>query len=417
MAAAALQDQSQPPTLLEKPEKLWTNSFISLTLSYFLLFLSLQMLLSPFPSYVKDQFDPGAFTLSLLTSLFALSAIVARFATAALMRRFQRRTLLFTGLGIAAITTACYPFANSVGILLLLKACFGIGFGMSSTVLPTLVSQIIPKRRLGEGIGYFGLSTSLAMSIGPAIGLSVLGSYGFPLLTLLGTAAAAIIIPLLLISRSMPQQPVKVAEKMHASSTAAQSRPFNKRVLFPALLNALFSVTYGGLLSFIALFGGEVHLKNIGIFFLFNAVTVLIIRPISGRLFDSKGHIVLLIPGALFIIGSLLVLSYTASMSMLIGSALLYGLGLGVIQPTTQAWMLRESAPEHHGFTNSLFYNSTDFGVAVGAMLLGTIASATSYAVMYRWTAGFMVLFVIVYIGLLAIKPRKIRVNTAANAS
>lgn len=411
---AIQQEQSHSLMIKEKPEKLWTSSFNMLTLSYFLLFLSLQMLLSPFPSYVKDQFHPGAFTLSLLTSLFAFSAITARFTTAALMRRIKRNTLLLIGIGISALATASYSFADSVGVLLLLKICFGIGFGMSSTVLPTLVSQIIPQRRLGEGVGYFGLSTSLAMSIGPDVGLSVLGSYGFPMLTLLGTVAAAIIIPLLLISRSMPEQPVKVPQQANRNAYGATSIPFNKRVLFPALLNAIFSVTYGGLLSFIALFGGEVKLANVGLFFLFNAISVLSIRPFAGRLFDSKGHIALLFPGALFIIASLLVLSYTTSLPLLILSALLYGLGLGVIQPAVQAWMLQESPPEHHGFTNSLFYNSTDFGVATGATLLGIIASATSYAIMYRYTAGFMVLFIIIYSSFLVMRPKKLSMNAAA---
>ncbi|MDF2722520.1 MAG: hypothetical protein K0Q59_2195, partial [Paenibacillus sp.] len=33
---------------------LWTRPFIALTASFFLLFLSLQMLLSSFPAYVKE---------------------------------------------------------------------------------------------------------------------------------------------------------------------------------------------------------------------------------------------------------------------------------------------------------------------------------------------------------------------------
>ncbi|SEG08070.1 MFS transporter [Paenibacillus sp. UNC499MF] len=390
-----------------KSEPLWTKSFIMLTFCYFLLFLCLQMLLSPFPTYAKDRFHSGDFTLSLLTSLFAISAIITRFVTAALMRRVHRNTLLFCGVAFAAVSTAAYSFAGSMGMLLALRVCFGIGFGMASTVMPTLVSQIIPRRRIGEGVGYFGLSSSLAMSVGPTIGLAMIGSYGFAPLTAMGTAAAALIVPLLLGSRSIPPQPAAAAVspagmaadgQAHGSAGGAVKRSrFNKKLLLPALLNALLSVTYGGLLSFIALYGKEVHLEQIGLFFLFNAITVLVVRPISGRLFDSKGHAAILIPGALILIASLLVLSVATTMPVLIVSALLYGLGFGALQPTTQAWMLRETPPEQHGTTNSLFYNSIDFGVAVGSMLLGLVASGTSYAVMYRYAAGVMVLFLLVY--------------------
>ncbi|MVP02376.1 MFS transporter [Paenibacillus lutrae] len=390
--------------------KLWTKSFIILTLSYFLLFLCLQMLLSPFPAYVKEQFGSGDFVLSLVTSIFAISAIISRFATAALLRRVHRNTLLICGVAIATASTAAYSFAGSVGMLLFLRACFGVGFGMTSTVMPTLVSQIIPPRRIGEGIGYFGLSSSLAMSVGPTIGLAVIGGYGFGPLTVLGTAAAALILPLLLFTRSIPPQPAAAmappaAEAASAGSAADPSPAKNgrkrsglgRKLLLPALLNTLLSLTYGGLLSFIALYGKEVHLEQIGLFFLFNAITVLVVRPISGRLFDSKGHAAVMIPGALLLIASLFILSMATSMPMLIVSALLYGLGFGAVQPTTQAWMLSETPAEQHGTANSMFYNSIDFGVAVGSMLLGVIASSTSYAVMYRYAAGVMVLFLVVY--------------------
>lgn len=170
----------------------------------------------------------------------------------------------------------------------------------------------------------------------------------------------------------------------------------------------MLAITYGGLLSFIALFGESVHLEQVGLFFLFNAVTIIIIRPISGRLFDKRGPASVLIPAAVCVVASLTVLSYTTSMPMLIVSALLYGLGFGAIQPTIQAWMLRTSTPTQYGMANSMFYNSTDLGVASGAIILGAISAATDYGIMYRYSAGFMVLFLIVYVG---IQINKARVN------
>ncbi|MFF2089935.1 MFS transporter [Paenibacillus sp. NPDC058174] len=378
-------------------EKLWTKSFIMLTVSYLLLFLSLQMLLSPFPAYAKEQFHPGNFTLSLVTSLFALSAIATRFATASLLRFVHRNTILLTGIVLAAATTFLYPHAATMTQLLVLRVFFGIGFGMTSTVLPTLVSQIIPLKRLGEGVGYFGLSTSIAMSIGPMIGLSVIKDYGFQTLSAMGTIAAFAIIPLLLLTRSIPAQSEKPAQRTATAAISSTGKAKKGNMLVPALLNMLMSVSYGGLLGFLALFGQEKHLDGIGLFFLFIACTVLIIRPISGRIFDRRGPALVLIPGAFIIIASLIILSYADSMLLVIVAALLYGLGFGAIQPTTQAWMLREASPERHSTANSLYYNSTDFGVAAGSMLLGIIASASSYSIMYRYAACVMVLFLIVY--------------------
>ncbi|NIK67808.1 MFS transporter [Paenibacillus sp. BK720] len=402
-----------------QPDKLWSRSFVTLTVSYLLLFLSLQMLLSPFPTYAKEQFHPNNFALSLVTSLFALAAIVTRFATAALLRKVHRNVILFAGLVLAALATVLYPFANSMTSLLVLRALFGIGFGMTSTIIPTLVSQIIPKQRTGEGIGYFGLSTSIAMSLGPMIGLSVIKQFGFTTLAMIGTLALVLIIPLLMVMRSIPKQPAKAAQPANKPE-AGEPASSTGRMMVPAILNVLMSVTYGGILGFIALYGAQKHIEQIGLFFLFIVFTVFIIRPISGKLFDRRGPMPIVIPGALVVIASLIILSYAESLPLIIVSALLYGFGFGAIQPTTQAWMLREAAPHQVSFANSLYYNTIDFGVAVGSMLLGIVASASSYSVMYRWAAVAMVIFMLVYLVSLfterksrAAAPAAARENTA----
>lgn len=387
----------------EQSARLWTKPFVALTICSFLLFLNLQMLLSSFPAYVKTEYQAGDLTVSLTTSVFALSAIVTRFLTAALMKYVHRNVILYIGLAVAALTTGIYVFAGSVGSLLVMRAGYGVGFGMASTIIPTLVSQIIPPRRMGEGIGYFGLSTSLAMSVGPMIGLNVMNLSGFGTLSILGTVAVVLIFPIVMLTRAAPAGPKQDQNTAVAAAAKVQAKqpykkqPFHTKLLFPALLNVILAVTYSGLLSFIALYGESVKLEQVGLFFLFNAITIILIRPISGRIFDRKGHGAVLVPAAVCVILSLILLSYTHSIPMLFVSALLYGLGFGAIQPTIQAWMLRVTPREQHSTANSMYYNSTDLGVAAGAMILGAISSVSSYAVMYRYSAGFMVLFLVVY--------------------
>ncbi|OME80223.1 MFS transporter [Paenibacillus sp. FSL A5-0031] len=379
----------------ESSSRLWTKPFLILTLSTLLLFLNLQMLLAAFPAYVKSAFQADDLTVSLIISVFAGSTIITRLLTAQLMRIVRRNVILYAGLAAACLFTVMSVAAGSVGMLLVMRVGFGIGFGMASTIIPTLVSQIIPGKRMGEGIGYFGLSTSLAMSVGPIIGLSVMKHAGFTILAMLGTATILLIFPILLLSRAIPPD---TSKKTAPAAGSASKQLFHAKLLIPGLLNVILAVTYGGLLSFIALFGESVHLEQVGLFFLFNAIAVIIIRPVSGKLFDRFGHAAVLIPAAISVVSALMVLSYTTTMPMLILSALLYGLGFGSIQPTLQAWMLRSGTPQHYGMANSMFYNTTDLGIAVGALILGAVSSMSDYAFMYRISAGFMVLFLILYI-------------------
>lgn len=404
----------QPDTASSARAPLWTKPFIALTACFFLLFINLQMLLSSFTTYAKDEFMASDFEAGLVTSVFALAAIATRFLTVPLMRRVSRSHLLLAGLLIAIATTALYPVAHSYAAFLALRIAYGIGFGVASTILPTLVSGIIPTSRMGEGIGYFGLSTSLALSIGPLIGLNVMQQAGFETLTLLGAVVAAAILPILLIAgagfgrkRSRDaRRPASPPLRAEVRTSAAEPEPqpasgkqtrgpgLIRRLLFPALLNILLAITYSGLLSYLALFGEFAGIEQVGLFFLLSAVTIILIRPISGKLFDRRGHMPVLIPAGVCVAVSMLLLSQATSTGMLIASALVYGVGFGAIQPTIQAWMLRLSPQEQYGAANSLFYNSTDLGVACGAILLGAISSAAGYADMYMYSAGFMLLFV-----------------------
>jgi MFS family permease len=373
--------------LEEQPNtKLWTPPFLVLTLCNLLLFLNLQMILPSLPTYVKEQFHASGFTVSLVTSLFALTAIVARIFAGQALQKGKRNLILFAGLAIATLATVGYAACASVALILLMRVLFGVGFGMASTTFPTMASNVIPAKRMGEGMGYFGLSTSIAMSVGPMIGLGLLGTFGFGTLITVATVTAAVVFPLAYSMRKLPMQKV-----------AGKSKIFDRKLLLPFTLNFLLSITYGGLLSFLALFGKETGIANVGNFFLFNALAVLAVRPISGKLFDRRGHIAVLVPGAVLVIIGLMVLSYATTMTGLTAAAVCYGLGFGVLQPSIQAWMIKEVSPEQRGVANGMFLNSIDLGVAIGSMLLGTLAASTSYAVMYRVSTLCLVAFLLVY--------------------
>lgn len=176
--------------------KLWTIDFTLLMLCNFLLFLQLHMIVSPLPSYVQERFHANAFEVSLFTCLFALCAIAARLYSAKALERGLRNTMIYLGLTVALLATLGYYFAGGIALLLLLRMIFGTGFGMTSTAFPTMASDIIPVKRMGEGMGYFGLSTSLAMSIGPMIGVTLLQGAGFTTLMLCTAGVIAVIYPL-----------------------------------------------------------------------------------------------------------------------------------------------------------------------------------------------------------------------------
>jgi MFS family permease len=154
------------------------------------------MIVSSIPSYVKNAFHATSIQVSLVTTLFALSAIAAWLFSARMLEKGHRSALIFIGLLFALAATLGYSVAPTIAVLLLMRMLFGIGFGMSSTAFPTMASNVIPSKRLGEGMGFFSLSISLAMSIGPTIGISMLQNGSFNLLVFTTSAVIVVIFPL-----------------------------------------------------------------------------------------------------------------------------------------------------------------------------------------------------------------------------
>ncbi|EAO7496419.1 MFS transporter, partial [Salmonella enterica] len=174
-------------------------------------------------------------------------------------------------------------------------------------------------------------------------------------------------------------------------------RFFDRKILLPTVLNTLLAITYGGLMSFLVLFGKEANLANVSWYFFCNAITILLVRPLSGKLFDRKGPIAVLPLGALLSGTGLMILSFTDNNYLLFTSAAFYGLGYGFIQPAIQAWMVKVVSPEQRGMANAVFLSTIDLGIGIGSLLLGIIITYSSYSIMYRWSAIFMLLFLVIY--------------------
>lgn len=399
-------------------QRLWTKEFITLMVSNLFLFLTLQMMLTTLPAYAKEAFKASPLQVSLITSLFAFSAIASRFISSKALEKGKLRLLLYVGLLISLAATLGYYWASGIAFLLFMRVLFGIGFGMTSTSFPTMAADVIPIRRLGAGMGYFGLSTTLAMSIGPMIGLTLLQGGGFTPLVIITVIINILIFPLAYVLTSKVQK--RVIEQPMSNQKMTESKPksaFNKRLILPSVLNFLMSITYGGLLSFMALFGAEAHLSNPQYFFLFNAIAIILVRPFSGRIYDRYGHKALVVPAAILMVSGLLLLTYASSTSTMLLSALCYGLGFGAMQPSIQTWMIQEVHPQQRGMANGMFFNSLDFGVAIGSIVLGSIAKSTSYTVMYRYSAVALVLFILIYIVMQIAGKTRLQVKTDSDNS
>jgi predicted MFS family arabinose efflux permease len=379
-------------------EKLWSKPFVLLMVSKLFLFLSLEMLLPTLPVFAADKGGTDA-QIGMIIGFFTYSAVLLRPFVGIWSDRFGKKTLLLIGVVICLIGTASYYAAVTIAFMLMLRVVHGVGFGIATTLYGTVVSDIIPASRRGEGMGFFGTGNALAISLGPFLGVWLMEEYGFDMLFIVGACILLVaVLSTAFVKGDTKEERLQIQAKAKMTDMPLMLKFVEPKALLPSLLGLLVGLSLGGVISFITLFGKETGIANIGFFFLVLAISEFLIRFISGRIFDRQGRFWVLFPAAIFCIIGCIMLYFTTGTGMLLLAAVFYGAGFGAIFPALQAWVIDRVEPQRRGVATATFYNAFDIGIGTGAMVLGLVASHTNYATMYLVSSLFFIMYLVVYL-------------------
>ncbi|PZT53810.1 MFS transporter [Paenibacillus silvae] len=374
-------------------QKLWGKSFIFIMLANALLFMAFEMLLPTLPLFVSSL-GGDASQIGLVTGIFMFSAILVRPFTSVLAARMNKKFLLIIGIAICALATGAYYLSSGIGIILVLRVIHGFGFGLATTYFATIATENMPKSRRGEGMGYFGVGETVAISIGPLIGTSLLLQYNYQSLFLGGMC---ILLLALLMSIFVSRKPQQDFDSESQIAHIASVKLIEKKVLFPSLLILLVGIAAGSIMSFVALFAAERGFNNIAWFFFIVAIASFVVRLFSGTMFDRLGPGSVLLPSAVFAIAGLLVLILAQNQVHFLVAGALYGFGFGAIFPAIQTWCVNLVEEHEHENAMASFFNFFDLGIGGGSLILGMVASAFSYTVVYTVSIAVLVIYILLY--------------------
>ncbi|MDF2035870.1 MFS transporter [Cytobacillus oceanisediminis] len=376
-------------------DKIWSRDFVLILMSNFFIFLGFQMTLPTIPLFV-EKLGGNDQLIGIVVGIFTFSALLLRPYAGHTLETKGRRFVYLTGLAIFVLSVGSFGFVNSLIFLFVLRIVQGFGWGFSTTASGTIATDLIPAKRRGEGMGYFGLSGNIALAFGPTLGLALAGVISFKLLflicALLGLAA------LVLSSRIKYRQ----AEKQ--SVPLKRWDIYEKSALRPSFLLFFITVTFGGIASFLPIYSAQKGIGGIHWYFLLFAIALMISRTFAGRLYDQRGHQAVFLPGAVLILAAMFLLAWLPDSMIMYIAAILYGLGFGSVQPALQAWSVKEAPANRRGMANATFFSFFDLGVGIGAMVFGQIAHLFGYSSIYMTAAGSVGISILLYIWILITK-------------
>lgn len=366
-------------------ERLWTKSFIQMTLTLFFLFFGFYLLIPTLPLYVTEL-GGNETHVGLIMGLFTLAAVVARPIVGGLLDRYGRKIFIIVGLIFFTLTLFAYHWAMSVFFLLALRLVHGVSWAMSTTSIGTAVTDIIPASRRGEGMGWYGMSMTVAMAVGPLVGVWIVQVSSFASLIHVATSLCVIAI-LFALTTKIPQIKHKQTGKIVF---------FDRSVLTITIVMFFLAFTYGGIMTFLPLFVETIQV-NPGTFFLIYAISLTVTRPFAGKLADKRGESVVVIPSYFILILALVVLSFSTGLTGIVITAILYGIGFGSAQPVLQAATINLVAPEKRGIANASFFTAFDLGIGLGSIILGLVSRFIGFEFLFLVCAVSAVLSFIIY--------------------
>ncbi|MCC3358744.1 MFS transporter [Bacillus sp. REN16] len=377
-----------PPQLRMTKEKIWTRDFTLICISNFFIFLGFQMTLPTIPLFV-EQLGGNDQLMGLVVGIFTFSALLLRPFAGHQLEKRGRRFVYLLGLAIFVLSVGSYGFISSLLFLFLFRILQGIGWGFSTTASGTIATDLIPAKRRGEGMGYFGLFGNIALAFGPSLGLTLVGTISFAKLFFISALLG--LVALILSSRIhyKKQEPVKEAPKKWDL--------YEKTALPPSILLFFITVTFGGIAAFLPIYTVQKEIPGIEWYFLLFAIALMITRTFAGRIYDLHGHRAIFAPGAILIVFAMILLAWLPNSLVLYIAASLYGLGFGALQPALQAWAVQSASAHRRGMANATFFSSFDLGVGVGAITFGQIAHIFGYHSIYIASAVSVLMSILLY--------------------
>jgi|SRR5690625_2739116 len=356
--------------------------------------LSMYLLLVTMATYAVETYDASLSMAGLVASVFILGSLAARLYGGKNIEKIGSKKMLIIGVGLFVVITLFYFIPTNIYGLIVIRFLHGIGVGLATTATGTMVAQVIPPSRNGEGIGYFSLSVVLSTAIGPLIGIMLIGYAGYTSIFIFSLVMGIVSLLIAL--------PVKAPQIKRPEITESKgfklSNYFEINAIPIAVTTLILAFVYSAILSFVTAYATEINLIEAGgLYFFVYSIVILISRPFTGRLMDVRGGNSVIYPAlVLFAIGMLLLSQAHSSIVFLLAAAII-GLGYGNFQSATQALAIKVTPPHRMGLANSTYFIFLDLGLGLGPFILGYFIPLFGYRGMYFAMVPVILVGIFVY--------------------
>lgn len=353
---------------MDEREPLFTPEFLGLWTFAFVTFFSAFQLLPAIPFRIMQLGGSTAKAGWFLAVYTYASAFAAPLMGSLADHIGRKRQMILISTGFIGFSFA-YGVVTNLPLLLAIGAIHGAMWSGLIAAASAMMSDYIPPSRRNQGLAWWGLASTGAVAVAPAVGLWV---YRFGWLTLCLELVAMSVLMLIgsFLLRTTEPRP-QVAERTLKDS-------WDWRVTQAALSLTVITFGYGGVTSYSAIVAVQRHIQPPAIYLTVYAVSIVVYRIFFSHLGDRVGTKVVLYPGLILVPVAFAVLAAATTRWQMVLSAAIFGVGFGAAYPAFATFILENSDPDRRARTFGSIVWAFDTGIGTGSLVVGALGERYS---------------------------------------
>lgn len=339
-------------------------------------YFSSPMLATPLITGFTGSLGANAALMGIVGGLMNLCSLLCRPFVGNLADRISKYRLSCIGAFLMLAASLGYTVAQRPLVVVLSRIINGAGFACCSVCMSTWLSNLLPRDKIGSGMGIYGAMNALAMGIAPSAGVYIYQNFSYRTAFGLTAVFSALI---LIVIQFIEDHGEPIHTSITPQSSALQTKKENlqlvdKKVLPIAIIITLFAIPYCATQSFLVTYAQVRNINiSVGLFFPTYAAALFLLRFTLKGLFDKLPFKVFLLAGCICAAASLFSLAAMENNLIMFLAGIFMAGGYGIMCSVCQSTAILLAGPEKRGIANSTYYIGLDLGMTLGPFIGGIL--------------------------------------------
>ena len=333
-------------------------------------YFSSPMLVTPLITGFSESVGASAALMGVIGGLMNLCSLFCRPLVGNLADRLSKHRVSTAGAALMSLACLGYILSSHPAGIVAFRIINGVGFACCSVCMSTWMSSLLPREKVGSGMGIYGMMNALGMAVAPGIGVAVYQRLGYHAAFAIALVFSLSTLVIVQFVRDKGEPELPAAGEGRTDQPALQIA--DPKVLPIAGIIMLFAIPYCATQSFLVSYVEARGLAvSVSLFFPLYAVALLILRLTLKGLFDRLPFGYFLAGSALSALGGIAALAAMSNDLVMLLAAVLMAGGYGIMCSVCQSTAILLAGKGRRGLANSTYYIGLDLGMTLGPVLGG----------------------------------------------